>query len=235
MLNEIYENIRYFLALNLRPEVFWNVLPLVLCTILIIAYFTRYKSERAGWNTYFSNSLVLIFVSINLFRYIYNINGIGASNYLDYPAKSIAVILLLTIGSLFLKFNFSHLLPEKYARIVNSPLSINSIAYAVMLYVYSSIKTDLNMVLALLVIVLALTLIYESLKFPLKMLFTLFEKEQRADRFRNIKEAKFEIGELERTLIERRKELKDIELKGLEKEKNMVIKLEREIKKRKGY
>ncbi|HLF53725.1 MAG TPA: hypothetical protein VI544_00945, partial [Candidatus Nanoarchaeia archaeon] len=120
MINEVYGHVKYFLVLNLQSEVFWSVFPLVLCTILILSYFARYKDERAGWNTYFSNSLVLVFVSLNLFRYIYGLNGVGASNYLDYPAKSIAVLLLVIVGSLFMKFNFSHLLPERYARVISS-------------------------------------------------------------------------------------------------------------------
>lgn len=232
MINEIWANIKYFLALNLRPDVFWSVLPLVICTILIIAYFTRYKDERAGWNSYFGNSLVLLFVSINLFRYIYNLGFIGAQNYLDYPAKSVAVVLLLTIGSLVMKFNFSHLLPERYARTVSSPLSVNLIAYAVILYVHSTLDDGLYMFLALLAIVLVFGLIFEGLKFPLRKLFVLVEKEQQRERFRLIKEAKLQISELDKELKYRRKELADIKLKQLEKEKKTAMRLERELAKK---
>lgn len=228
---EIYSNIKYFLALSIKPEVFWNVFPLILCTILIIAYFSRYKNERAGWETYFSNSLVLIFVSINLFRYIYNLDIPNAGNYFVYSAKSIAVLMLLSAGALFMKFNFSHWLPERYARIINSPLSINSIAYIVILYVYSTGIKGFTGIISLLIILIMLILIFEGLKFPLDKISILMEKEKEKERFRDIKEAKLEIDELNRELKARKKELKDIEFKRLEKEKKTAIKLERALRK----
>lgn len=231
MWSEIYENIKYYLALNLRPEVFWNVLPLVLCTLLIISYFARYKDERAGWNTYFSNSLIFIFVSINLFRYIYDIGIPNPGNYFLYSAKSIAVIALLSLGALFMKFNFNHLLPEKYAGIISSPLSINSIAYAIMLYVYSTRPMGFSGIIALFVIVSILILFFEGIKVPMKKIFILMKKEQIKERFRNIKEAKLEIDELKKELKSRIRELEIIKLRKLEKEKETAIKLKKELKK----
>lgn len=231
MLAEIYSNIMYFLALSIKPDVFWNVFPLILCTLLIIAYFSRYKNEREGWETYFSNSLVLVFVSLNLLRYIYNLDIPNAGNYFVYPMKSIAVLLLLSIGALFMKFNFSHLLPERYTKIASSPLTINSIAYAVILYVYSTGTRGFAGIISLLIILLALILIFEAVKFPMGKLSILMEKEKERDRFRDIKEAKFEIDELKRDLKAREKELGKIELKKLEKERKTAIKLEKILKK----
>lgn len=228
---EIYSNIKYFLALTITPDVFWNVLPLLLLTVMIISYFSRYKDERAGWNTYFTNSLVLIFVSIILFRYIYNIGIPSAGNYFAYSAKSIAVLLLLTIGTLFMRFDFSHLLPERYARVINSPLTINSLAYAVILFVYSDRELGVNGALSLVIMVMILALIFDGLKIPLRIFFKSIQKEMERERIKNIKEAKLQIDEMKRELKTREKELLDIQLKELEKQEKTAKKLKKVLKK----
>jgi len=102
---QVYENISYFISLTFKVEVLWSVIPLAIATFLILLYFERYKGENEGWNSYLSNSLVLLFVSISLFKHIYEIGGVGVFNFIDYPIKTIAVAFLLLISLIFLRFN----------------------------------------------------------------------------------------------------------------------------------
>ena len=71
VISEIYGDVLYFLKLTLVPEILWSVLPLAISTLVVLAYFQRYEVEREGWNGYLANALVLLFVSMSLFRYIY--------------------------------------------------------------------------------------------------------------------------------------------------------------------
>ena len=96
-----------------KPEILWVVLPLAITTLLMVIYFQRYKDERPGWNDYFANSLILIFVSMALFRAIYELDILGLGNYLEYGWKTLAVLLLLIFGTLIVKLNFGHYFPER--------------------------------------------------------------------------------------------------------------------------
>ena len=220
LLNKIW----YFLGLTFRADVFWGVLPLALATILIIAYFERYKNEEMGWNTYFTNTLVLLFVSINLFRFIYTVDVDGAVNFIDHSAESLATVGLLCLGILVSKFNFSHLLPEKFTKYTSSPLTINIIAYAVILFVYSLSGFSWLSVASLLIIVVLLTAIFELIKWPLYIAFRYVKKEKEREELENVREQKYQIGELKRVLSFKKKKLKNNILRDIDKRKRQAIK-----------
>ena len=82
-------------------------------TLIMTLYFGRHRDEELGWNTAFGNSLTLLFVSIDLFRYIYHLT-IPATfyNYIIHLKGSIisGVVfieaLLLLYAKNFLMQNF---------------------------------------------------------------------------------------------------------------------------------
>ena len=54
------------------PDMIWVAAPLLISLIMIELYFGRYSSEELGWNSAISNSLVLIFVALDLFRKVFD-------------------------------------------------------------------------------------------------------------------------------------------------------------------
>ena len=204
----IYGDVLYFLKLTLVPEILWSVLPLAISTLIVLAYFQRYEGEREGWNGYLANALVLLFVSMSLLRYIYGLTDLGTANFIENQAKSITVLFLLLIGFILVRFDFEHILPERFARHLNSPLTINIVAYAVILFVYSPREIGINDFFALLTIVLLISLIFNSIKIPLKYLFIYVEEEKKKEELKDVKEQRFQIDELQRELKYRKKALK---------------------------
>ncbi len=222
----LYETILSLLALTFEPEVLWNVIPLVFATLLIILYFGRYSDENPGWNTYLTNSLVLIFVSMGLLRYIHSIDNAGAVNFIYYQSKSLAAVFLLLIGSILLRFNFEHILPERFAKYISSPMTINLSAFAIILFVYSKLPSNFEMLVSLIIIVLGLSIIFNLLKLPARKLFKYIEREKKKEKIRNIKEEKYQIEELKRQLKAKEKELKSIK-KHAEEEKKEALRLKK--------
>jgi len=220
----LIDKIFYFLRLTLEADVLWNVLPLAIATVLIIAYFERYKGEEMGWNTYFANSLVLLFVSISLLRFIYNTDSEGLINFADYGAESIACVALLGLGILISNFNFSHLLPERFVRYISSPLTINLIAYAIILFVYSLEGFSWLAVASLVIIVILLVVIFELIKLPLNIFFKYVKKEKEKEEIQSIKEQRFQIDELKRTLQHRKNVLNRVILREIERKRKKAIK-----------
>ncbi len=227
MINEIYNLIVGLLKLTLTVGVFWEVLPLVIATIVMVAYFEKYKEEGMGWNSYVANSLILVFVSVALLKFIYGIGGKGAGNYIDLPGKTIAVVFLLLIGLLIVRFNFSHVLPEKIVSYLSSPLTINLIAYVVVLYVHSDVGNSWEVFAGLVIIFVLLMVILNLVKIPLEMLFDYLARLKRKEKVEDIKEEKHQIRELKGELKFKNKKLKKSMVKNLEKQKKEAIGLKK--------
>ncbi len=220
MIKEFWDLVTYFANLTFEPEVFWTVAQLIVATVIVLVYMEIYKDEDLGWNTYLSNSLVLLFMSMTLLRYIYGINGMGFQNYLDYSDKFLATIFLMLVGSLMVRLNFSHLLPEKIAKYMSSVLSVNLIVYAIVLFVQSNKSFSWMIFSSLLFIIVFLGVLFSLVKVPIKKLRVYLQKEKKKERMHNAKEAVFEIEELKNTLKLRERELKQIKLKEAEAKKH---------------
>lgn len=237
MIAEIYQNISYYLNLTASTEVLWIILPLFIATVAIIIYFERYRDERPGWNTYFANSLVLLFVSIILLRYIQSINGLGAVNYVEYGGKTIVSAIVLLIGIVILLFNFEHFLPEKVARQISSPLTLNLVAYIAVLFVYSGaenagkgafapeITSSWSIFLALLILFIVLIIILNLIKRLMKKIFLRLKRMKEREKVEEIKQDK-------KPIQEKKKEVKKEE-KIIRKKKKQVKKEEKKVEKEK--
>jgi len=94
-------------------------------------YFARYREEELGWNTAFGNTLVLIFVTIDLAKHVYY------KTQLTVTPETAIVIAILFLGILMTSVDYWHLLPKKIAYDVSSKLPINFIAYAAIILVYT--------------------------------------------------------------------------------------------------
>jgi len=240
MILEIYQDVIYFLHLTVTTDLLWVVFPLAVATIIMIVYFERYKDERPGWNTYVANSLVLLFVSVILFRYIYSIDGKGLANFVNFPIKYLVSSGVLLIGVIILFLNFKHYLPEKIAGYLSSPLTLNLIAYVAVLYVYSE-TSNWNIFFSLMVLLVLLLVIFNLVKIPIRGLFLHLKEMKEKEKVEEIIEEKKPIEEKkkelkkEEKLIKRgRLEVKKVEkkvrkekLKELEKQKKEVIKLKK--------
>ena len=226
----LLQTISYYWDLTFKLEVLWLLIPLIIATIVILMYFERYKHERLNWGSYLSNSLVLLFVSVALLRYIYSINGAGMFNFVEYLGKTITASILLLLGLILLKFNFEHILPERFAKYLNSTITINIVAYAVILFIHSKFSASWNDLFALLIITITFSIILNLARLPLSKIFKYIEKEKRKDQIENVKESKYQISELKRDLKTREKDLKKTKTKELNQEKEQAIKLKKIIR-----
>ena len=230
MLIQINEVIIYFLTLTIKTELLWSIIPLLIATILMIIYFEVYKSEHAEWSAYLANSLILLFISISLFRYIYNLDAGGAHNFIDYWQKTSATTLILLIGGILLRFNFAHVLPERLAKQLSSPITINIFAYIVILFIYSNIPINFIFIISLILLYIILYLVFFYLKFPIKGFSGYMEKEKKKERIKNVKEAVYQADELKRELNYRSKELKNIQQKEIEEKEKETSKIKKILK-----
>ncbi len=130
-------------------EMIWIILPLIFTLVVMEFYFNRYKVEELGWNTAVGNSIVLMFIAIDLFRHIYGkspelLSTIGSISDVNevfaivHPVVIMAVVVgLWGLGLMF--FNFFHVMPKKLAFLISSALPVNVTAYVAIILVYTNL------------------------------------------------------------------------------------------------
>ena len=152
-----------------NPEMIWMVVPLIISILFMTLNFGKYVKEKVGWNTAFGNSLILIYTSMDLLRYIYE--GKGAStlftvyNFLIDPIKTSVAIVIGGIGIILLLSNFEHLFPEKFAFFISSSPVINLIAYICISAVYTNMHFGYMTVIAAAFVLVVLVAIVRLLQF----------------------------------------------------------------------
>jgi len=120
------------------PEMLWITIPLVVTLLAMTFYFGRYVREQLGWNTALGNSIVLVFVGIDLLRTVYHYAVPGSFlQFLEHPVKT-AVILFIILEAVLLAYvSFKHALPKQVAFFMASPLPVNLQAYIVAALIYA--------------------------------------------------------------------------------------------------
>lgn len=131
-----------FIELATAPYYFrdmiWILAPLLVSLLLMEFYFDRYKAEQLGWNTAFGNSLVLIFVSLDILRFLYN------NNMFEYANLSNALaISVVFVGFALTLLTFFHIIPKELAFGLSSRLPINMISYLTIVIIYAHITIDI--------------------------------------------------------------------------------------------
>lgn len=117
-------------------EMIWILAPIVITLLLMEFYFSRYSDEELGWNTAFGNSLVLIFVAIDLARKLYT------TTFLQIDTKAAIVLAIIIEGFLLTLIDFFHILPKQIAFKISHKLPINFTAIIAVILVYTNIPVD---------------------------------------------------------------------------------------------
>ncbi|HYD03695.1 MAG TPA: hypothetical protein VEC16_05345 [Alphaproteobacteria bacterium] len=140
------------------PAMLWMLLPLLATLFLMEFYFGRYKDEEMGWNTAFSNAIVLVFIAIDLFRRLYEPTGLGVTEFIatGTDIKIIVPLWIMLLAIILLFINFFHFMPKKLAYIISSPAYINMVGLLGIIVVYSKdIPLDWTTIFACAILFLA--------------------------------------------------------------------------------
>ncbi len=159
----------FILAPTQNPDMIWMLIPIVFTLIVMEFYFGRYKSERLGWGSATGNSLVLILISMDLLRNLYQNNNLSflfmkLITYSDLA--TFVVFIVLAEGLLIFILDFLHLWPEFFAFRVSSFLVVNLLAYIGVTLIYSGIILDM----ATLAAVVIFFIIFSAVFFFARML-----------------------------------------------------------------
>ncbi|MBN2454332.1 hypothetical protein JXB11_02190 [Candidatus Woesearchaeota archaeon] len=138
-------------AIFKNPDMLWIVTPLIITLILMEFYFGRYRKEELGWNSAVGNSLVLVFVSVDLLRQLYSdyftFAGVGG-RFPDVAVETLIALLIGIIGITIMVSDFFHAIPKWLAFKLSSVLIINFLAYFGIAMIYGEIEFNWAIVIA---------------------------------------------------------------------------------------
>ena len=155
------------LAVFRQPQMVWIVTPLIATMLLMEFYFGRYKKEELGWNTAVGNSIMLIFVSIDLLRQLYSeffLIGLVAERFAEVQIKTFIALFIFLEGLTILAFNFFHALPKRLAFSLSSVLSINFTAYMAIVLIYTDVPMSWSTFWAGVMLLTILKIVFDVLK-----------------------------------------------------------------------
>lgn len=154
-----------------NQEMLWAAVPLLAATLFITLYFGRHRKEELGWNTAFGNTMVFLFVAINLIREMYSSGGAGSWDNVLSNSLYLALALALACASLLLMFiTYFHLLPKKVAFFLFSAPPINTTVYVAMAMVYANVPPDYLTALAGLLFLACILVAEKMLQFFIRLI-----------------------------------------------------------------
>ena len=125
-------------------DLIWMIIPLVGIIIVMEIYWIRHKHEDIGWNTVAANSLVLVFISMDLFRFLSRKNSLTFIQVGTYGfSASILILICLFVGLMMFLLNFTQFWPKFLAYNFSSVFAVNILAYILVVVIYSSMPLDI--------------------------------------------------------------------------------------------
>ncbi len=120
------------------PKMVWILFPLVVTVFLMELYFGRYPREEKGYHYALENTVYLLFVAVDLIRYLIVEQTVITS------VKAFIIISIIVYALILGLFDFFHKIPRKLAYKTSSKSMIGFTAYIGIIIVYSDILLDLS-------------------------------------------------------------------------------------------
>ena len=170
----------------------WIIAPILITLFLVQLYFGRHKEEELGWNTAYGNAIVLIFVTTNLLRSLYQNYGMDIFEPTHPVFPKTVIVSIGIIQAIFLFFiDFSHLLPKKISFFLSNSVSVNISAFIVIVLVYGNIPLDNDTLLTAIIFLIVAYIFFYIFRW-------LIPPTAQAERFLEHEEAKKEDKKRER-------------------------------------
>jgi len=130
----------------IHTEMLWIMSPFLISVILTEIYYSRYKEEKTEWGSSLENSTVLLFVSLDLLRYLYIYDLFYVNIQLSL------VFALIFVGVFLFILDYFHALPPDIGLVISSKAPLNFLALIVLLMVYTNTLLDSYTIGAILIL-----------------------------------------------------------------------------------
>jgi hypothetical protein len=163
--------IEIVLAPALNPAMFWIITPLFFTLLLMTFYFGAHKREELGYSSAVANSVVLLFVGVDLFKHVFNLTTPGnLMNFQFHPISTIICFAVILEAFTLMFASFFKSLPKQITFFFCAPVSVNLQAYIAIAIVYTNITLDWYTLLAALFLFVVVYILLKALQFSQRQL-----------------------------------------------------------------
>ena len=142
-------------------DVLWIIAPLLFGLLMIQMYFGKYKTEQLGWNTAYSNSISLMWVTFLLVRFMDSTYGLEiAWNTPGLYGQLLLIIFLAVLTLALAYFNYQHILPKTIAFFLSSAIPTSILAYLSVVIVMGRIPVDVITIISGLILFFIVDIIF---------------------------------------------------------------------------
>ena len=163
--------IEIILAPALNPSMFWIIVPLICTLLLMTFYFGAHRREELGYSSAVANSVVLLFVGVDLFRHVFNLTTPGSVlNFQLHPISTIICFAVMLEAITLMFASFFKSLPKQITFFFCAPVSVNLQAYLAIAIVYTNITLDLYTLAAAAVLFIVIYFVLRMIQFGQRQL-----------------------------------------------------------------
>jgi len=128
-------------------SVWWLLGPIILFWLVLEVYFSKYKTEKLGWNTALGNGLTVFWVSIVCTKYLFEK---GMENF--GQSKFIALIIIITYAIFIIINSFSHKIMETISFGLASPTITYYLSGIAILWTFGELRINVWVLIDLIII-----------------------------------------------------------------------------------
>jgi|FLOH01.1.fsa_nt_gi hypothetical protein len=125
-----------------NKDMIWIVIPWLIAVLAMEGYYAHHKGEEVGWNTATANSLVLIFIAMDLLRFLFSKGSLSLSPGSESFSWSVLVLGVFLLGVFTFVMNFGHFWPKLLAYGISYHLTVKLIAYICIVIIYTSMDVS---------------------------------------------------------------------------------------------
>lgn len=163
--------IEIVLAPALNPAMFWIIVPLICTLLLMTFYFGAHKREELGYSSAVANSVVLLFVGVDLFRHVFNLTTPGSIlNFQLHPISTIICFAVIIEAITLMFASFFKSLPKQITFLFCAPVSVNLQAYLAIAIVYTNITLDKYTLVAAIFLFIVIFVLLKMIQFGQRQL-----------------------------------------------------------------
>lgn len=149
-----------------NSDILWSAIPLLIATLFIMIYFGKHQKEELGWGTAFGNTMVFLFVAIEIIKKMYYHGGNGSiENIIQNGVYLPLTIGLITTSIGLMTLTYFQILPKRLAFFLFSAPPINVTVYVLMTMVYANVKADHITILASILFLAIILVIKKIIEF----------------------------------------------------------------------
>jgi len=164
-----------------NQEMLWIAIPLFITTLFMTLYFGRYRSEEVGWDTLFGNTMIFLFIAIDMIKRMYAEDGGTLASLLENRFYLALTLMLMGASLVLMIISYFRLVSKRFANLFFSIETMHVSVYAIMSIVYAGVAADWITLAAVLVFLALIIIVVKIIRLLITVSGFEFKEARKAE------------------------------------------------------